>query len=361
MAHGTAKRPIPGFSGGTVGTGAFMLGTGPTTTSPTINTSILGTALLIPPQGRLTLTSNVPVLTSDVAETGTIYYTPYVGDRIPIHSGSGVWTIRTFTQLQLDLDAADHLANKNFDIFVWMDSSTMRLGTTAAWSSDTARSVAISMQNGLYVNTGITTLYSGGTDYASVAAGTATYVGTIRTTTTNAKTIMQFLPAAATGQATSLAKLFVWNAYNTKTVTAAVIDSADNWTQSGTSVWEAWNKAGANAGVQNSVSFVVGLDGQFIAADVHGWAYNGSANRREVVGIGYDSLTALSAGCINGIWYGAQYYTSLSANLRRPTTMGYHYVQALNWCDASGGNIYYGDDGMANVPHSCGLVASLEM
>lgn len=34
---------------------------------------------VIPPQGRLTLTTGTPVMTAEAAAQTTIYYTPYVG------------------------------------------------------------------------------------------------------------------------------------------------------------------------------------------------------------------------------------------------------------------------------------------
>ena len=56
------------------------------------------TGATTPPQGRLTLQSNTPVMTATVAGgSATVFYTPYIGDKIPIYDGS-VWTMMTFTQ-----------------------------------------------------------------------------------------------------------------------------------------------------------------------------------------------------------------------------------------------------------------------
>ena len=42
----------------------------------------------ITPQGRLTLTTQRPVMTTDVVLATTIYYTPYVGGRVPLYNGT---------------------------------------------------------------------------------------------------------------------------------------------------------------------------------------------------------------------------------------------------------------------------------
>src|SRR5689334_1222868 len=47
-----------------------------------INSAV--TPVETPPQGRLTLTSNTPVMTADATGQGTIYYTPYQGNQLPV-------------------------------------------------------------------------------------------------------------------------------------------------------------------------------------------------------------------------------------------------------------------------------------
>ncbi len=64
------------------------------------------------PQGRLTLTSGSPIMTSDVTNGTTVYYAPYTGSYVPIFDGASV-KLHQFTSapndqvgLTLALDAS---------------------------------------------------------------------------------------------------------------------------------------------------------------------------------------------------------------------------------------------------------------
>src|SRR5690606_1450792 len=65
---GTAAR-WQAIAGGAVGAGAS------------------GGGFVSPPQGRLTLASGVPVMTTTQSAKSTLYYAPYKGNRIPIYNG----------------------------------------------------------------------------------------------------------------------------------------------------------------------------------------------------------------------------------------------------------------------------------
>src|SRR3989344_6235690 len=52
-------------------------------------------------QGRLTLTTAVPVTTSDVTAATTVYFTPYNGDKIALYDGS-TWAISAFTEKSIN-------------------------------------------------------------------------------------------------------------------------------------------------------------------------------------------------------------------------------------------------------------------
>lgn len=47
-----------------------------------------GGGFLSPPQGRLTLASGVPVMTTTQSAKTTLYYAPYTGNRIPVYNGA---------------------------------------------------------------------------------------------------------------------------------------------------------------------------------------------------------------------------------------------------------------------------------
>lgn len=102
-------------------------------------------------QGRLTLTSNTPVLSSNVTNATTLYYTPYTGSQISIWDGSK-WSVRTFTERSLSLSGL--AANTNFDVFLYDNAGTLTL-EAVAWSNSGAgtstRASALSFLNGVRV------------------------------------------------------------------------------------------------------------------------------------------------------------------------------------------------------------------
>lgn len=104
-------------------------------------------------QGRLTLTSNTPVLSSNVTNATTLYYTPYTGSQISIWDGSK-WSLRTFTELSLSLSGLP--ANTNYDVFIYDNNGTLTL-EAVAWSDSgagtSARASALSFLNGVRVKT----------------------------------------------------------------------------------------------------------------------------------------------------------------------------------------------------------------
>src|SRR3990167_6078136 len=67
--------------------------------------------------GRLTLTSGVPVTTVSVTDATTIYFTPYVGNRCALCDGAN-WRHVTFSETSLSLGT--NAANTNWDVFAYL-------------------------------------------------------------------------------------------------------------------------------------------------------------------------------------------------------------------------------------------------
>lgn len=90
------------------------------------------------PQGRLTLTSNTPVNLSNVAGATTLYYTPAVGNFVPLYDGSNfiptVFSQLSQTTSDTTKSPAAVIANANYDIFVWNDSGTIRATRGPYWT-----------------------------------------------------------------------------------------------------------------------------------------------------------------------------------------------------------------------------------
>lgn len=118
------------------------------------------------PGGRLTLTSGVSVTTADVVGASTLFYTPHVGNAIPLFNGT-TWELLTFTERSLGLSGL--ISSRPYDVFAFNSGGTVTLELTA-WTNDTTRATALAYQDGVLVRSG---------------AATRRHLGTIYTTGTN--------------------------------------------------------------------------------------------------------------------------------------------------------------------------------
>ncbi len=191
-------------------------------------------------QGRLTLTSGTPVLTSSVTGAGTVYFTPYGGSSVALWNGSA-FAATSFAELSQALSDTTKspsaaAAASVYDLFVWSDGGTIRLSRGPAWSagatagSSNARgsgagSTALTRVQGVLVNA--VAIANG------PAAGYGTYVGTIATDAAGATVSMNFGGSAAGG---SPARLGVWNAHNRRAAAAAVYDTTSSHTYNSATV-----------------------------------------------------------------------------------------------------------------------------
>lgn len=113
--------------------------------------------------GRLTLTSGLPVTTADVSGAGTVYFSPYHGNRLTLYLPAAGWRLYAFNELSTGLSG--YPGGKNVDIFAFDNGGSPAL-ESVAWSGDTVRAAALGWQDG-----------------AAVLAGDPTrrYLGTVRT------------------------------------------------------------------------------------------------------------------------------------------------------------------------------------
>ena len=162
-------------------------------------------------QGRLTLTTAVPVTTADVTGTATLYYTPYVGDQIGLYNASGTWSLLAFTEKNLSLGG--YTASKPYDIFAYDNAGTLAL-ESLIWTDGTTRATALTTQNGILVKTGATT---------------RRYIGTIYINSTGGQT-----------EDTDLQR-YVWNFYNQE-FRKLKDDYSATHTYT-TDAWRAWNNS----------------------------------------------------------------------------------------------------------------------
>jgi hypothetical protein len=251
-------------------------------------------------QGRLTLTTAVPVTTTDVTAATTLYFTPFRGNRIATYSGA-LWSDNSFTEKSITL--AGLTAGLPYDVFIV--DSTLALELTA-WTNGTTRATALVTQDGVLCKTG---------------SLTRRYLGTIC--------------IAATGQCEdSVSKRFVWNYYNQVERPLRVVDTTNNWTWATTGTWRQ-----ARATATNQVEFIHGVVERPVIARTQCYIDGGAPS----VGVGLDSTTVNSAQVGNemaagrGICFAT--YTGYPA-------VGYHYLAWLEY-NRSGTASYVGDDGGA--------------
>ncbi|WP_038960186.1 hypothetical protein [Bradyrhizobium japonicum] len=200
--------------------------------------------VLSPPQGRLTLVSATPVMTTTQSAKTTLYYALYNGNQVPIYDGTKL-TMTTFAELSIattDItkNPAAIGASKVNDWFVWNDSGTLRLPHGPDWTSDTVRSAgtALGQVNGIWLNN------------QAITNGPAAWRG--GTTRSNASSQLDWI-LGGSGSGGVAGYLGVWNAYNRVTASAAAIDSGLAYTYSSATVRQARASAG------NQVSAVFGL------------------------------------------------------------------------------------------------------
>lgn len=260
----------------------------------------------VTPGGRLSLTTAVPVTTSDVTAAGTLYYVPYIHNQIQLYNGSA-WVTYTFPELSIAVPAA---ANQVYDVFVYDNAGTRTL-ELLAWTNDTTRATALVRQDGRLCKTG---------------ALTRLYVGTVRT-------------VSASQLNDSLALRHVWNYYNRTARPMRVTESTDSWAYNGV-------LRQARATATNQLDFVVGVQEVEVEGYVIGNVSGNASSSWATVSIGEDSTSAADAGVIAGstLTINSGFPYTPQAQLKKFTAVGRH---TWVWLEAAGAatTTWYGDNG----------------
>jgi hypothetical protein len=236
------------------------------------------------PQGRLTLTSNTPVMTADVNNAGTIYYTPFNGTVAPIYNGTSSWTQEIFSQLTLVLDSTHHTSGSVHDVFLFLNSGVLTIVAGPAWTSTTTRGTGatttqIQQQNGLWVNTVSMTAYNNNVSY-TVPALQGLYIGSFYCNAA-ASVTMNFSPSPA---AQGSANIFgLYNAYNRVRLFSEETTSATV----GVAVANTWQQMGTTS----TITFLDGLQQSALVASIEGDASIAASNNGRI-GVNIDSTTA---------------------------------------------------------------------
>lgn len=183
-------------------------------------------------EGRLTLSTSDPAPTADQTAKTTIYYFPYLGNRIAIYNTTTTgWEVLQFGSASVSVPAT---TSTNFDIFAYNNSGTLAL-QTVSWTNDTTRATAITRQDGIYCKSG---------DLGK------RYLGTGRTTGSSGQT------------ADSLTNRLLWNYYNR--LGRPMLKRASSSHTYNTATYRAWN----NAATDTQLNFVCGLADESIMVTV---------------------------------------------------------------------------------------------
>lgn len=306
----------------------------------TLNAQSGALALIVFPQGRLTAVTAVAIPTTDQSAVTVLYYT---AGQAPISDGTNIIpNVSPQLSMALDPTAAHtgyHQSGKNFDVFKFNDSGTIRIGTGPTWNSgavagsDTARGTGAGSTDiqflgntGIQVNTNSIVLRWGSAsgNTTTVAANQAVYLGTFRTT--------------ADGQfEDSMTKRFLWNAYNQAQREMRRVETTASWNYSTSGFRQ------ANANAANQIECVLGQSGGQVEAELMMTASSSTATIRPVnCAVALDAVTVTDGAAY--ISASSTLFGSVIHKYRGLPTAGYHKLCALESGGGADIQTWYGND-----------------
>lgn len=247
------------------------------------------------PGGRLTLESGVPVSTTDQTAKTTIYYTPFVHNVINLWDGAN-WKPTTFSETSLALGTLT--SGKPYDVFGYLSGGALAL-ESLAWTNDTTRATAVTLQDGRYCKSGDKTRLLLGSFY------------TTSTTTTE----------------DSRAKRLVGNVYNSVTRVARYASGAASHSYTN-ATRRYWNNTTASR-----LEMMLPLDAAFnasITSDVTGTNPRVELSLNDITGA--NSFVALTKNATSGI--------QITGSGSAQGAPGFNFLAALE-VSASGGSYDY--------------------
>jgi hypothetical protein len=293
-----------------------------------------GTSSLTPPQGYLNLvgqaTGDVLQPSTDVTGVSTVFYSPFVGNTLPIWNGS-VFKSLIFSELTATLTAAGSPSNTIQDSCVFSNNGVPTLVTSPSWTTVTAGSgnrgtgagtPQLTRLQGIWVNA-VTMIGYNGLSSFSIPANQCTYVGSLSIDATAG----QVSAYRTWGQSR---KFGVWNAYNRQQIYLLAGDSTGTITPSGGSF------AALNGNSANVAFGFTGLPEEAISANylnIANATYSSNTSSASIA-IGINSTSSTSG--LTGTFAAGNTTTtgngsgSAAANYTLPPTIGINAFQMLN-------------------------------
>jgi hypothetical protein len=247
-------------------------------------------------EGRLTLTTGVPVTSADVVGTTNLYFTPFRGNNISLWNGTA-WQTLSFSELTMALSGLT--ANLPYDVFAFINTGAVAL-ERLAWTSNTVRATALTTQNGVYVKSG---------------DATRRYLGT-------------FYATSATTTEDSLRRRLLFNYHNKVDRQLQRVESTFSWTYS----TAAWRQGNANA--LNQVEVVIGVVEDAMRLGYASGVTNSTTTLRGVSGgIGANSTTSavILPGAQTGFMISSAGTPITAGSYSFYPTAGYNYYAWLEY------------------------------
>ena len=290
------------------------------------------------PQGRLTLTSGLPVLSAAVIAATSVFFTPNEGNIIGLWNG--VRFIPTpFPELTAPLNDATvspaaALAASFYDLFVWNNAGVVTLSRGPAWTNGTTRGYNLNRVSGTLVNASAISNGPG--------VGYGTFVGTIMTDPAAATVSFNPQPAAASGGPATAStftggSIGLWNNQKRKEVSVVVQDSKATWSPNNGS----WGSS--DASTKNRFTNVVGQAEDSVRL-IFAQGILGRQAQQSNVGIGVNSTTVASGVVGSGPNTGNSAVSATGnavARLDIAPAIGQSYYQAIDYSSA-GTETFYG-------------------
>jgi hypothetical protein len=272
--------------------------------------------------GRLTLTTAVPVTTSDVTSASTLYFTPsYRGNRIALYDGT-IWKMYGASEVSFTLTGLT--ADKIYDVFLYDNSGTLTIELSAAWSTNTTRTDDLGLQDGVPVKSG---------------SPTRRWLGTIRTIT-------------STTTEDSASKRYVWNYYNQVRRVLSRVSPTGSWSYATPNgVYRQVNTTTANR-----FQYVTGDPSTLLDAEASAHCTTSGVLQTFATGIGIDSTSVNSAQTF-GDWTDSTMINTDHAHYRGYPGLGFHNINWLETGQATLTHTFYGSG--AGGPNQPGMLGEI--
>jgi hypothetical protein len=278
------------------------------------------TTLIYPaPGGRLSVAADAvsPVGDSPTNGLSSIYYMPYLHDRITLWNGSGIQVLQ-FGTTTINLPSGTYTANTAWDIFGYITPGRIFGLETLAWTNNTTRATSLAYLNGFLCKSTDATRRYLGSFYVQTAGVTHDY-GNVNT--------------SAVG-----GKRFLWNMYNRVPKFINVYDQTATWTYAGA----AWRAIRGVAAPTNCVEMFRGLaDDAVIASGSLGAGVPSSAGFQAGIGSGgIPYIPSLQVGFYNATASGIN--IGLTPSYMNVPAIGYLALSLTEF--VSGGTITFGNN-----------------